>query len=238
MRIGLRLGLTYTYATVLAAIPLAVDAGPASNGRANGTDHWAFRPPVRPALPAVRATDNIRTDVDRFIIAALEREGLALNPQADRAKLIRRVAFDLVGLPPTLDEIDTFRRDRSPRGYEQMIDRFLASPHYGERWGRHWLDAAGYADSNGYFHADTDRPLAYQYRDYVVRAINADKRFDRFLHEQIAGDELAGYTPDGDVTPEMAELLTATHFLRNAPDGTGSSRQREKDRVRAFAWPT
>ncbi|MCH7726534.1 MAG: DUF1549 domain-containing protein, partial [Planctomycetes bacterium] len=117
--------------------------------------------------------------IDCLVLPPGHGQGLALNPQADRATLIRRVAFDLTGLPPTPDEIDAFRRDSSPRADEHMINRYLASPHYGERWGRHWLDAAGYADSNGYFHADTDRPLAYKYRDYVVRAINADKPFDR-----------------------------------------------------------
>ena len=104
-----------------------------------------------------------------------------------------------------------------------MVDRFLASPRYGERWGKYWLDAAGYAESNGYFSADSDRPLAWRYRDYVIRAFNADKPFDHFVQEQLAGDELAGYKPGGDVTPDMVELLTATHFLRNAPDGTGES---------------
>jgi hypothetical protein len=137
--------------------------------------------------------------------------------------LIRRVSFDLTGLPPTLDEIDAFVADGAPNAYERMVNRYLASPRYGERWGKYWLDSAGYADSNGYFNADSDRPHAWRYRDYVIRALNADKPFDRFVQEQLAGDELAGYKPGGDVTPEMADLLTATHFLRNAPDGTGES---------------
>ena len=107
--------------------------------------------------------------------------------------------------------------------YAQMVERYLASPHYGERWGKHWLDTAGYADSNGYFNADSDRPLAWKYRDWVIRSFNADMPFDRFVRAQLAGDELAGYTPGGDVTPEMADLLVATHFLRNAPDGSGES---------------
>ncbi len=185
--------------------------------------HWAFRPPVRPAVPAVRHPQSARTAIDRFILSALEARGLALSAEADRATLIRRVSFDLTGLPPAPAEIDTFVADPSPDAYERMVERTLASPHYGERWGKHWLDAAGYADSNGYFNADTDRPLAYKYRDYVIRALNADKPYARFVQEQLAGDELAGYEPGGDVTPAMAELLTATHFLRNAPDGTGES---------------
>src|SRR5262249_24314942 len=125
--------------------------------------------------------------------------------------------------PPPPAEIDAFVADRRPDVYERMVERYLASPHYGERWGKYWLDAVGYADSNGYFSADSDRPLAWRYRDYVIRAFNADKPYDRFVQEQIAGDELAGYPPGGDVAGESAELLTATHFLRNAPDGSGES---------------
>src|SRR5207247_2640410 len=108
--------------------------------------HRAFTPVVRPKLPEVRGT--ARTDVDRFILAALEAKQLSLNPEADRTTLIRRVAFDLTGLPPSIAEIDAFLADKSPEAYEKIVDRYLASPHYGERWGKHWLDAAGYADSN------------------------------------------------------------------------------------------
>lgn len=181
----------------------------------------AFRPVERPKVPAVRGA--ARTDVDRFILAALEAKKLNLNPEADRTTLIRRVSFDLTGLPPTIAEIDVFLADQSKDAYAKMVDRFLASSAYGERWGKYWLDAAGYADSNGYFNADSDRPLAWKYRDYVVKAFYADKPYDRFVREQLAGDEFAGYTPTGDVTPAMVEALTATHFLRNAPDGTGES---------------
>jgi hypothetical protein len=190
---------------------------------AEGSDHWAFRPPVRPPLPEVARPELVRTDVDRFIESALEKRGLCLGPEADRALLLRRVAFDLTGLPPSPNEIAAFLADPAPNAYERMVERYLASPHYGERWGRHWLDAAGYAESNGYFSADSDRPLAYRYRDYVIKAFNDDKPFDRFVEEQLAGDELAGYDPEKDVTPEMAEPLIATHFLRNAQDGTGES---------------
>src|SRR5262249_7486845 len=125
--------------------------------------------------------------------------------------------------PPPPAEIDAFVADRRPDVYERMVERYLASRHYGERWGKHWLDIVGYADSNGYFSADSDRPLAWRYRDYVIRAFNADKPYDRFLQEQLAGDELAAYRLGGDVTADMAESLTATHFLRNAPDGSGES---------------
>jgi hypothetical protein len=185
--------------------------------------HWAFVPPGRPPVPAVRESARVRTAIDRFIEAALERKGLTLAPEADRLVLIRRVSFDLTGLPPTPAEIDAFVADHSPDAYERMVERYLASSRYGERWGKYWLDVAGYADSNGYFSADSDRPLAYRYRDYVIRSFNRDKPYDRFVCEQLAGDEMAGYVPGGGVTPDMVDLLTATHFLRDAPDGTGES---------------
>src|SRR5262249_11164160 len=125
--------------------------------------------------------------------------------------------------PPTPEEIARFRNDPAPDAYERMVERFLASPHYGERWGKHWLDAAGYADSNGYFAADTDRPLAYKYRDYVIRSWDEDRPLDRFVREQLAGDELAGFRPGGDASPGVIDLLAATHYLRNSQDGTGES---------------
>jgi hypothetical protein len=200
----------------LPGVPAA--ALPRGSGR---PAHWAFRPVVRPTSPAARGP--ARTAVDRFLLAALEAKGLTFNPEADRLTLVRRVSFDLTGLPPTPAEIDAFLADRSPDAYERLVERCLASPHYGERWGKFWLDAAGYADSNGYFSSDGDRPLAWRYRDYAISAFNAGKPYDRFVTEQLAGDELAGYRPGGDVTPEMVELLTATHFLRNAPDGTDDS---------------
>lgn len=186
-----------------------------------GEDLPRFQPVVRPTVPEVKGKG--RTEIDRFILARLESKGLTLNPEADRPSLIRRVAFDLTGLAPTPADIDLFLKDNSATAYEAMVDRYLASPRYGERWGKYWLDAAGYADSNGYFNADSDRPLAWKYRDYVVKSLNSDKPYDRFVKEQLAGDELVGYRPGMDVTPAMVEALTATHFLRNAPDGTGES---------------
>lgn len=192
-------------------------------GESEGADHWAFAAASRPDPPAVRDSSRIRTPVDRFIEAALEARDLSIGPEADRATLIRRVSFDLTGLPPTPAEIARFLDDSAPAAYERMVEHYLSSPHYGERWGKFWLDAAGYADSNGYFNADSDRPLAYRYRDYVIRAWNEDRPLDRFIQEQLAGDELAEYRPGGPVTPEIVDLLVATHFLRNAPDGTGES---------------
>ncbi len=186
-------------------------------------DHWAFARLRPPHVPAVRDPSRVRGAIDGFLQAALEEQGLTLGPEADRATLVRRVSFDLTGLPPSLPEIAKFLADSSPDAYERMVDRYLASPRYGERWGKYWLDAAGYADSNGYFAADSDRPLAYRYRDYVIRSWNADKPFDQFLREQIAGDELARFRKGQEATSEAVDLLVATHFLRNAPDGTGES---------------
>ncbi|MCX7418502.1 MAG: DUF1549 domain-containing protein, partial [Planctomycetia bacterium] len=189
---------------------------------ASGAVHWAFMPLVRPAEPAVRATERVRNALDQFVQARLERKGLSLGlgPDADLRTLVRRVSLDVTGLPPTPADVETFLADAAPGAYERMVDRYLASTGFGERWGKHWLDAAGYADSNGYFSADTDRPLAYRYRDYVIQSLNADKPFDRFLREQLAGDELAQFRPGTATTSEAIELLIATHFLRNGQDGT------------------
>ena len=190
------------------------------------SSHWAFQALQTPTLPVLKETARVRSLVDRFVLAKLEEQGLSLNPEADKPTLIRRVAFDLTGLPPTPSDLMEFVADQSPDAYERMVERYLASPHYGERWGKWWLDVAGYADSNGYFNADSDRPLAYRYRDYVIRAMNADKPFDQFIREQIAGDELSGFDPkqhERHATPEMIDLLEATHFLRNSPDGSGES---------------
>jgi hypothetical protein len=189
----------------------------------DGDEHWAFQKLHQTASPEVADLAKVRTAVDRFLQRRLEDAGSSLSAEADRHTLVRRVALDVTGLPPTLAEIEAFVNDESDSAYEQMVERYLASPRYGERWGKYWLDAAGYADSNGYFNADTDRPLAYRYRDYVVRSLNADKPWDQFVREQLAGDELCGYQPGRELTPAMGELLEATHFLRNAPDGTDSS---------------
>lgn len=205
---------------------------PASATGNDRAEHWAFRRLVRPAVPVAVDSSQSHTSIDAFLQAALAKPGLSFSPTADRYTFIRRVSFALTGLPPTVDEVEAFVSDTTDDAYERLVERYLASPHYGERWGKWWLDAAGYADSNGYFNADTDRPLAYRYRDYVVAASNADKPFDQFLREQLAGDELAGYRPGGEISPEHAELLVATHFLRNPQDGTGES-DGNPDEVRA-----
>ena len=195
-------------------------------------EHWSFRRLTSSPPPKVTNAGDVRTAVDRYLLAALEKAGLAFSPEADRYTLLRRLSFDLIGLPPTPEEIDAFIGDERPEAYERCVDRYLASPHYGERWGKWWLDAAGYADSNGYFSADSDRPLAYRYRDYVVAAFNRDQPFDQFLREQLAGDELSGYRPGAELRPDQVEPLVATHFLRNAQDGTGES-DGNPDEVRA-----
>jgi hypothetical protein len=199
---------------------------------APATDHWAFAPASRPVPSMVRKADRVRTAIDRFIESALEKAGLSLGPEADRATLIRRLCFDLTGLPPRPAEIAAFVSDPLPDAYDGLVDRLLASPRYGERWGKYWLDACGYADSNGYFDADTDRPLAYRYRDYVIRAFNADRALDQIVREQTAGDELAGDRRGREPTPTVIGLLVATHFLRNGQDGTGES-DGNPDEVRA-----
>lgn len=182
--------------------------------------HWAFQKLQHPAVPTVMQQASIRNALDAHVAAKLEAAGLTLGPEANRETQIRRIALDLTGVPPTPEEIDEFVNDASPHAYELMVERYLESFRFGERWGKHWLDAAGYADSNGYFSADTDRPLAYRYRDYVIRSINADKPFDRFIREQLCGDEIASFRPGQPVTPETIELLEATHFLRNGQDGS------------------
>ena len=185
---------------------------------AAGRQHWAFQP-LRHALPpAVTNAAWARNDVDRFILAALEAKGLKPSPEASRQTLIRRVTFDLIGLPPTPEEVESFVRDTSPQAWERVVDRLLASPHYGERWGRHWLDLARYADSSG-FHNDLDRPHAWRYRDYVIRSFNEDKPYARFIAEQLAGDEVPGADE---------ETLVATGFCRNGPsndDNMGNNKE-------------
>lgn len=184
---------------------------------------WAFQPIRRPTAPLSEGADSarVRNPIDAFVLARLQHAGLSLSPDADKATLIRRATFDLTGLPPTPAQIDAFIADTSPDAYEKLIDRLLDSPAYGERWGRHWLDVAGYADSEGYSEADPLRPYAWKYRDYVIRAFNSDKPWDRFIIEQLAGDELIG-RPLENLSAQEIEKLTATGFLRMAPDGTGS----------------
>src|SRR5262245_51114936 len=154
--------------------------------------HWAYVAPRSPPLPTVRDAGWRRNAIDAFVLARLEKEGIAPSPAADSARLIRRASLDLIGLPPTVAEVNAFLADQSPDAYERLIDRLLASPRYGEQWATPWLDAARYADSNGY-QRDGHRTI-WPYRDWVIRALNADVPFDQFTIEQIAGDLLQGAT--------------------------------------------
>ena len=153
--------------------------------------HWAFRPVAEPALPQVEEKSWIRTPVDAFILSRLEEQDLGPSPLADRRTLIRRLSFDLIGLPPTPAEVDAFVSDDADGAYERLVDRLLASPHYGEKWARHWLDLARYSDTKGYVYAREERfwVHAWAYRDWVVRALNADMPYDRFVLLQLAADQ-------------------------------------------------
>ena len=162
--------------------------------RSKGADHWAFKRPVRPVVPHVKNADWVRNEIDAFVLSRLESRGLEPSPEADRPALIRRLSLDLLGLPPTPEQVARFVADPAPDAYEQCVDRLLNSPHFGERWGRHWLDLARYADSSGY-EFDTPRSV-WRYRDWVVDALNRDLPFDQFVIEQIAGDLLPSATID------------------------------------------
>lgn len=209
-------------------LPLGMDITPAERA------YWAFQPITRPTPPEIHATgqpdatgssgaetDRVRTPIDSFILARLHERGLHLAPEADRRTLIRRAAFDLTGLVPSESDLASFLADGSDNAYETMLDRLLQSPHYGERWARHWLDVAGYAESEGNGSDDTPRPYAYKFRDYVIRSLNADKPLDQFVLEQLAGDELVP-KPWNNLTAEQIDLLAATGFLRMGPDGTAT----------------
>ena len=188
-------------------------------------EFWSFKPVVKPTVPELPDATRVRTPVDAFVLTQLRARGLDFAEDADKRTLLRRVTLDLTGLPPSLDELDAFLNDPAPDAYEKVVDRLLASPAYGERWARHWLDVAGYADSNGFSEIDSLRQEAWRYRDYVIRSFNADKPWNEFIVEQLAGDELAGATHDDTQQAVQDEKrrdeLTATAFLRLAPDGTG-----------------
>ncbi len=183
--------------------------------------YWAFQPIRRPAVPAVQAAGRVRTPIDAFLLARMEPKGLTFAADADKVTVIRRAYLDLLGLPPTPEQVSEFLADESDAAWETLIDELLDSPHYGERWGRHWLDVAGYADSEGYNNRDEVRAWAYKYRDWVIRAMNQDMPFDQFITWQLAGDELTE-RPYKNMTPRQIDQLTATGFLRMAADGTGS----------------
>jgi hypothetical protein len=189
--------------------------------RQKGATHWSFIPPKRSPPPSVRDRAWIRNPVDAFILAKLESEGFAPSPEADRYTLIRRLSLDLIGMPPTPEEVAGFVADNRPDAYERLVDRLLASPHYGEKWARHWLDLARYADSDGY-EKDLPRPWAWRYRQWVIESLNRDLPYDQFTIDQIAGDLLPGAT---------ADQKAATGFHRNALTNREGGIDREQLRV-------
>ena len=189
--------------------------------------HWSLQPIGRPAVPEVDDPRQVVNPIDAFLLRRLQDQGLGFSPPASPRKLLRRLSLDLLGLPPTPESVARFATDiaastRPESVWSAMVDTLLQSPHYGERWARHWLDVAGYADSEGYNDVDTERPDAWRYRDYVIRALNTDMPFDQFITEQLAGDELVT-APLDNLTDADAQLLVATGFLRMAPDGTGGA---------------
>lgn len=199
-------------ATEIAALKAWIDQGAKwpDDGSAdtNAADLWSFKPIQRPAAPQTRNTKSeIRNDIDRFILAKLSDKGLSPSPEADRRTLIRRLYFDLIGLPPTPEEVRAFVANDSPDAYEKLVDQLLASPHYGERWARHWLDVVHFGETHGY-DKDKPRPNAWPYRDYVIRTLNSDKPYARFVQEQVAGDVLF---------PGTAEGIEALGFLGAGP---------------------
>jgi len=220
--------LLFALLCMLAPLIWAERAGAETEKSARRGDHWSFRSPGRPELPPCDATRTARGAIDAFVLARLESEGLKASPEADRSTLIRRLSLDLTGLPPGPGEVDRFLADESPDAYERLVDRLLASPHFGERWGRHWLDLARYADTDGYT-LDGPRPWAWRWRDWVIDAINFDLPFDRFTIEQLAGDLL----PDGNLDTRIA---TGFHrnTLRNFEGGVDQEEYRNRavvDRV-------
>ena len=181
---------------------------------------WSFQPPRAAPIPNLKNAGLVRTPIDAFILRKQEARGLSYSPEAGRGTLLRRLYFDLIGLPPTPDEVAAFENDTALGAYERLLERLLASPHYGERWGRHWLDVAGYADSEGAQNEDRVRPHMYRYRDYVIRSLNTDKPYSRFIQEQLAGDEMVDYRNAKVIDEETYDHLVATGFLRTAPDRT------------------
>jgi len=191
--------------------------------------HWAFQPISRPAVPMVPSRYHARTHIDAFIATKLQPQSLPFSPEADRRTYIRRVTFDLIGLPPTPEEVIAFVNDAAPDAYEKLVKRLLASPHYGERWGRHWLDVAGYSESEGTPGDEGVRKYAWKYRDYVIKSCNEGKPWDQFIQEQLAGDEMVA-RPMKTSDPAVQEA----HRHRLPPHG---SRCHADDQLRGGTQP-
>ena len=198
--------------------PWPKDVAKAAAGSTAAGDHWAFQKVKPVALPTVKAPERVQTPVDRFVLARLEKEGLDPSAEADRRTLIRRATFDLTGLPPTPEDVDAFHADPRPDAYGRVVDRLLASPRYGERWGRHWLDVSRYADTKGYvFQEERRYPYSYTYRDYVIRSWNDDLPYDQFVVEQLAADRL-GPGHDPKALAALGFLTLGRRFLNNQAD--------------------
>ncbi len=182
--------------------------------------HWAFQPIQNPPIPVVKAESWASSPIDRFVLAKLEEKGLTPSPPADRRTLIRRASFDLIGLPPSPEDVAAFEADSSPDAFAKVVDRLLASPRYGERWGRHWLDVARYGDTKGYvFVDDPEYPWAFTYRDWVVKALNEDRPYDDFIVRQIAADRLVSPSGEGKRDlPALGFLTVGSAFMKNNQD--------------------
>lgn len=206
-----------------------------------GVEHWAFQPPVRPPVPQL-ADVRIRNPIDAFVLRRLGRNGLAMAPEADAHTLIRRACIDLTGLPPAPADVRAFVSSQEPQKYEKLIDRLLAQSQYGERWARHWLDVAGYADTAGILSEDRELPLTWRYRDYVIASFNSDKPYDRFLQEQIAGDELtdywSAYETHDRLPAEVVDGILGTGFLRMAADPSRPDFKTIKNAEAQYYYPT
>ena len=192
----------------------AIDALPKTSAAATKRDphwEWLLKAPVAPTTPSVKQAAWVRNPIDAFVLTKLEQQNIVPAPEASRRTLLRRLYFDLLGIPPTPEQVREFAASTDPQAYEKVIDQLLADPRYGERWGRHWLDLVRYAESDG-FAIDSERPTAWRYRDYVIRAFNRDKPYDLFVQEQIAGDEYRGKKP-----APTADRVVALGFLRFAP---------------------
>ena len=217
LRRWIEAGAAWAEVAAMASAPERPDLYKGRPITADERNYWAFRKPVKSALPAVKAVAWVKNPIDAFVLAKLEAQGLQPAPHADKRTLLRRVTFDLTGLPPTPEEVKFFLTDSTPDAYEKVVKRLLASPRYGERWAQHWLDVVRFGETNGY-ELDAEREQSWRYRDYVVNALNADKPYNRFLMEQIAGDELE---------PNNFELQVATGFLRAGPQHVVAGNQDE-----------
>ncbi len=215
---------------VIASIAIATDAELDEVAiTAEDREHWAFAPLEPVSVPRVENSAWPRNSIDRFILAELERAGLTPSPPADRPTLLRRLSFDLIGLPPTPEELAGFEQDSSPHAYERQVQRLLASPEYGKRWAQHWLDVARFAESDGFEH-DKTRPDAWKYRDWVIEAFNRDLPYDQFIASQIAGDLHGGrdriatlFCLSGPDMPDVNDQIERRHQLLNELTATVGS---------------